>query len=304
MHPTPRTPSRPLLLLAVAALVLSAAPARAEPPQPDCYVLAVGVDDFQSPLIPKLKGCANDARLMARRLEAQRGRAFAAVESRVLVNEEATAANVESGMAWLGRVSRPGDFAVLVLSSHGGARRGGWALVAHDTAPGAGEGEAITDAQILEVAHGLAGRGLRVLVLIDACQAGQVRLRARRQLTAEAYPRGAGIVLMLSSMPGQGSAALGGFSAFAEAVGEGLEGKADLDGDGRVTLGELRRYAYHRVYALLRERGQAGWQDGECDWSLSLSEDLTLARVDRRAGPGRLKPVRPEAAAGPRPVPP
>jgi hypothetical protein len=78
---------------------------------------------------------------------------------------------------------------------------------------------------------------------------------------------------MVSSMPNQVSAACGAYSAFAYAVKEGMDGKADYNGDGQVTLQELRRYVYHRVYEL-----QKGDQDGEIDYSLSLSDSMIVAK--------------------------
>jgi hypothetical protein len=74
-------------------------------------------------------------------------------------------------------------------------------------------------------------------------------------------------------MPNQTSAACGNYSAFAFAVKEGMDGKADYNGDGQVTLQELRRYSYHRVYEL-----QKGDQDGEIDYSLSLSDSMVVAK--------------------------
>jgi hypothetical protein len=109
---------------------------------------------------------------------------------------------------------------------------------------------------------------------VDACFAGQLRLSAKHLLARYRDPRAGGIILMVSSMPNQVSAACGAYSAFAFAVKEGMDGKADYNGDGQVTLQELRRYAYHRVYEL-----QKGDQDGEIDYSLSLSDSMVLAKV-------------------------
>jgi hypothetical protein len=54
-----------------------------------------------------------------------------------------------------------------------------------------------------------------------------------------------------------------------------MAGFGDLDDDGVVTLKEVRRYAYHRTQDLVRRMGRE--QDGECDYSLSISESLPLA---------------------------
>src|SRR5207253_2223109 len=89
----------------------------------------------------------------------------------------------------------------------------------------------------LRAAESLAGQGKKVLVIVDACFAGQLRVNARDQLNKN-YPQGGGVILMVSSMPSQSSAALGQFSAFAQAVFEGLSGYADFDGNGQLRLAD------------------------------------------------------------------
>src|SRR5207245_1197027 len=61
---------------------------------------------------------------------------------------------------------------------------------------------------------------------------------------------------------------------------------------GCVTLKELRLFAYERTYQLLKQRGLKVDQDGECHWSLSLSDWLRVTK----AGP-RVAARPPEATA-------
>src|SRR5262249_37536161 len=132
----------------------------------------------------------------------------------------------------------------------------------------------ISDESILRFADTLAAEGKNVCIIVDACFAGQLRLSAKNILTRYRDPEQGGIVLMVSSMPNQTSAACGNYSAFAYAVKEGMDGKADFNNDGLVTLQELRRYVYHRVYEL-----QGKDQDGEIDYSLSVSDSMIVAMV-------------------------
>jgi hypothetical protein len=262
--------------LVLAVLFASPAWVRADDSTPDCYILAIGVDNYAR--VNKLRGCVNDARGVAGQFVAQQGKRFRKVTSRVLTDREATRAAVGRGLEWLSGAGQAGDFAVLFLSGHGTPpQQGGWRFLVHDYDPKR-EGEtSLGDAEILRRASALADRGLKVLVIVDACHSGQLRRSAADALNRHRNPSGGGLVLMLSSMPSQTSAALGPYSAFARAVVEGLAGEADVDGNGYVTLRELRRYAYHRTYQLLRQKGLATPQDGECDWSLSVSEELRLA---------------------------
>jgi hypothetical protein len=251
---------------------------------PDCYVLSVGVDNYAT--AAKLQGCLNDARDIAARFVAQQGKRFGKVSARVLLDAQASREAVTEGLDGLAAAARSGDFAVLFFSGHGGRTpQRDWYFLPHDYDPNRHSDTAVTDRDILDCADDLINRGLTVFVIVDACSSGQLRLRANAALNRVDSPAGGGLVLMVSSAPSQTSAALGDYSAFARAVVEGLSGEADLDGDGFVTLREVRRYAFARTYRLLAQRGMKQEQDGECDWSLSVREDLRLAVAKKRSAP-------------------
>jgi hypothetical protein len=270
--------------LIVAALLPEPSWARADVPAPDCYVLSVGVDNY--PKAGRLHGCLNDARDIAAQFVAQQGKRFGKVQARVLLDAQASRVAVARGMAALAATARPGDFAVLFFSGHGGRTpQRDWYFLPHDYDGQRHATTAVTGGEILARADALVSRGLTVLVIVDACNSGQLRLSAHAALNRAKSPSGGRLVLMVSSVPSQTSAALGQYSAFARAVVEALSGEADLDGDGHVTLREVRRYAYARTYQLLAQRGMRQEQDGECDWALSVRGDLRLAVAGRRPSP-------------------
>lgn len=105
------------------------------------------------------------------------------------------------------------------------------------------------------------GEGVRVVIL-DACNSGaltQVKGATPAPLDFEVprEPRADGVVIITSSSAteaAQESAQLGG-SFFTHHLTLGLRGAADSDGDGRVTLSESYRYAYHRTLAATAEAG-------------------------------------------------
>ncbi|MFO0968456.1 MAG: caspase family protein [Gemmataceae bacterium] len=256
------------LTLAVMWATASVAEADNKDAMPDCHVLAIGVDNYEDPRA-KLSGCVNDAQNLAQRLKDQERKVFADVNLKVLLDDAATGKGIETGMAWLGNQGKSGDFVVLVLSGHGGRKNGQWYFVAQDH-------RQVKDTAILSLADKLAAQGKKVVIIVDACHAGELRIKARALMVRYRNPAAGGIILMTSSMGSQTSTALGRYSAYAQAVNEGLAGSADLDGDGFITLGELRRFAFHRTHALVRRTSQPE-QDGECEYSLSLSENVKLA---------------------------
>ena len=115
-------------------------------------------------------------------------------------------------------------------------------------------------------------------------------------------PQGGGIIVMVSSSSSQTSAALGKFSAFTGAVHEGLSGKADYDGNGQITLSELRHYARLRTNALRLASGNASLansnQDADIVTSLSISDSLALVSVGAGHNPVAIGTV---FKTGPRP---
>jgi len=241
--------------------------------KPDLFVLSVGIDRYQAPT-NGLRGCVNDATDMARVLRGQQGKKFARVDAVTLTDAAASKSAIAKGLKDLEGKGRPGDWCVLVLSGHGGIRRNQWDFLTQDN-------KAMSDATILGTADRLAGSGKKVAVIIDACHAGVLRYAAGRVLNRHTDPDKGGIILMVSSMPDQLSSALGSYSAFARAVEDGLEGLADYDGDGVVTLKELRRFTYNRVYELcLLQRPFPGitvaFQDSAIDASLSVPESIGL----------------------------
>jgi hypothetical protein len=276
-----RLPSQKRILLGLALVLLFAAPgfSQGSETRPDCYVLSVGINQYRAADVPDLRGCVNDGRFTAQQFRNQDGKRFGRVEARLLLDREATKEAIAAEMASHAGMCKAGDWVVLFLSGHGHRRGGSWAFLPHDFESTNAAATSISDAHLLSWAGTLMAQGKTVVIIIDACFAGQVRHSARDLLTRRQEPGEGGLILMLSSMASQTSVDLGEYSAFARAVGEGLAGKADLNGDGTVTLGELRRYAYHRVHELLRDspRQRRSEQDGECDFSLAIPDSLPLA---------------------------
>src|SRR5207302_1506297 len=143
----------------------------------------------------------------------------------------------------------------------------------------------LTDREILKRADALAERGLTVLVIIDACFSGQLRLNAGSVFDRQ-YASGAGVVIMVSSTSSQTSAALGPYSAFARTVVEAMAGEA---GGGRlagtVWSGSERLSGYGKLSFRLRANNRATMHDArdtmEGTWHHSGSQ-VTLRFDDGR----------------------
>jgi hypothetical protein len=242
-------------------------------PRPDCFVVSVGVDTYAKVTgLNNLKGCENDATNLTSRMKDQAGKHFGTVDTRVLLSSDATYNSVHSALNQAAKKGKAGDWVVLVLSGHGGMGGDGrWAFMPTD-------GKGISDTEIVRWADTLASQGKKVWIIIDACECGGLRLNARELLELYQDPQGGGVLLMLAAMPKEESEALGQFSTYAQAVNEALAGDADFNGDGIVTLREVRQYAYHRAYELNHQHSLKD-QNGECVASLSMSDNQPLAQA-------------------------
>lgn len=262
-------------MLALAVVLCSFAgtvQAQERAPLPDCHVVSIGVDKYVrgAGVDHDLSGCVNDATNLADRMTDQVGKMFATVNrDNLLLNENATEAAVQKAMAQAANQSKPGDWVVFIMSSHGGInQQSRWEGVLHD-------GKRLTDTTLLDWTNDLASKQRKVWIILDTCQAGQLRLNAQELLERYTDPKGGGIILMLATVPSESSEALGKYSTYAEAVNEGLLGDADYNRDGKITLKELRHYAYRRAYELNRLY-QKPVQNGECCYSMSIPETMVV----------------------------
>jgi hypothetical protein len=252
---------------------------------PDCYVLSAGIDNYTH--VGKLKGDVNDARNTAAAFAAQQGKLFTKVWSQMLLDGQATRHNIVQRAQSIAKAGKAGDYMVLFLSGHGGVLKetGQWYFCPCDFDPANPARTAITDRQLLETADAFVRQAKKVLIIIDTCFSGQLRVAAQPYLVKYRDPNGGGLIIMVSSAADQTSNALGDYSAFAKAFSDSMAGGADLNHDGTVTLEEIRQFSGKRTYELLQKQGNSAKQDSSVAWSPSISANLALAVAGRTYTP-------------------
>ena len=139
--------------------------------RPDLYLLAAGVSDYAAEEL-RLNFAHKDARDFAAMLGHQDGRAYAAVHLRILSGDEASAAALRDGLAWLRREARAGDFAALFLAGHGvDDASGAYFFLPHDGDPARLAETALAYGEIKQALTSLSARSL---LFVDTCRAGGV----------------------------------------------------------------------------------------------------------------------------------
>ncbi|MFO0969990.1 MAG: caspase family protein [Gemmataceae bacterium] len=229
-----------IVLLSLASFGLTAT-VRADS-KPDLVLVSVGVSNFQHRAFERgVAAAAKDAQDVAKLYEQQAGRFFGKVESKVLVNEEATRANIEKAFAWAKTRATANSYVVVFMASHAQADdRGQYSFVPHDSNPLLPSTN-VTSATMRKYLDSTAGK---CFLILDTCHAGAAnRLGGVHFATlASCNAR------ELSSEDG----AANGF--FTRAFVEGMSGKADANGDGVVTLDELESFVRDRLSNLSEGR--------------------------------------------------
>jgi uncharacterized caspase-like protein len=244
--------------------------------RPDLYLLAAGVSDYAAEEL-RLNFAHQDARDFADMLLGQDGRAYGAVHLRILSDAEASAAALRDGLAWLTREARAGDFAALFLAGHGvDDASGAYFFLPNDGDPARLAETALAYAEIKQALTSLAARSL---LFVDTCRAGGVWGRPGepsndvvRVVNDLSSPEN-GVIVFASSTHAQLSVENADWQngAFTEAMLEGLAGRADLFGDGEVTVSTLDAYISRRVKKLTGGRQTpAIGKPVEADFPLAL----------------------------------
>ena len=244
--------------------------------RPNLYLLAVGVSRYAAEEL-RISFAHQDARDFAEILLGQDGRAYGKVHLRVLIDDEASGAALRDGLAWLTREARAGDIAALFLAGHGvDDADGRYFFLPHDVNPARLAETALPYGEIKQALTSLSARSL---LFVDTCRAGGVWGRPGepssdvvRVVNDLSSPEN-GVIVFASSTHAQLSVENADWEngAFTEALLEGLDGSADLFGDGEVTVSTLDAYISRRVKKLTAGRQTpAVGKPVEADFPLAL----------------------------------
>jgi WD40 repeat protein len=224
--------------------------------KPKLYVLAVGVSGYQDADL-RLDLAAKDALDFGAAWEKQSGKLYSAVEVKTLTDARATKGNILDGLEWLQRQVSSKDVAVLFFAGHGiNDATGGFYFLPVEADLEKLKRTGVSQFDITATVTGIAGK---VLVFIDACHSGNLMGRNKRRgmvvvsaVVNELASAENGAVVF-SSATGRQYALENkewGNGAFTKSVVEGIRGKADYNGTGRITLNMLDLYISERVKAL------------------------------------------------------
>ena len=215
--------------------------------------LIIANTEYSDPGLAQLTAPGKDAKDFGRVLDSPEICAFNDVV--VLVNE--TSSKVGEAVDYFLSNRKPDDLVLLYFSGHGiRDEYGALYLAVKNTSRARLRSTAIKSDFIREAMD--QSRSRRQVLILDCCNSGAFTQGTKAATgvslgTASAFEAGYGRIILTASDSTQyaweGDKVIGETdnSLFTHFLVEGLEGRADLNGDGQITVDELYEYAYEKV---------------------------------------------------------
>lgn len=249
------------------------------------YAVIVGVARYKDPLVPVLRYADRDAEAIRDFLLSPEGGQFNPEHMVYLVNEDATLKNFRTALYTFLTQARNQDIVVIYFAGHGSPDpndRRNLYLLPYDTEVLNMGGSAFPMWEMQDVFARII-KAERIVTFTDACHSAGISGESSRpspRLPAaagsrrgmEIEPLGNNLINQyLTRYAGEGQRAVmtasdiseasmegpmwgGGHGVFTHFLIEGLKGKADFNGDGTVTAGELFDYVRQQVSAATHQR--------------------------------------------------
>jgi hypothetical protein len=224
--------------------------------KPKLYVLAIGVSKYENKDLV-LQYASKDAKDFAASFLLQKGGLYRDVVVKVLIDEKATKDEIIDGFDWISKETTSKDVALVFLAGHGINDSGG----VYYFLPVNANLERLrrTAVPFTEMKNTVASLAGKTILFIDTCHAGNV-MGARALapditgVVNELASAENGAVVFASSTGKQYSFedANWGNGAFTKAAVEGIGGKADYTGKGKITINMLDLYISERVKELTK----------------------------------------------------
>ena len=237
------------------------------------FALIIANTEYTDPGLAQLTAPGRDAKDFGRVLDSPDIGAFDDVI--MLINENAT--KVNETIDYFFALKKPDDLLVLYFSGHGVRDEyGALYLAVKNTSRARLRSTAIKSDFIREAMD--QSRSRRQVLILDCCNSGAFAQGTKAETggsvgTASAFEgTGYGRVVLTASDSTQfaweGDKVIGETdnSLFTHFLVKGLEGEADNDGDGRITIDELYDYAYQHIVNITPKQTPGKWsykQQGE-----------------------------------------
>lgn len=209
-----------------------------EKTKPELYVLSIGVDtglkdkEAKSKVKEKDK-YADAAELVAKAFDKASRKAFVKVNKKMLLRENADIKHWKEAMEWMGKM-KANDVGVIHFSTHGGLGKKGYFVDLAGDDDLQRRNRVLWGDDLNAAVNKLPGK---IVISIDTCHAAGILDKLAKE---------DGKVVYLCACRTQ-EESFGDYGHFAQAMYEGVQGAADFNHDGNVTVTELATYCDGRA---------------------------------------------------------
>lgn len=253
------------------------------------YAIVVGISAYENPGIPALSFAHKDAEVFATYLSSRSGGSIPAENMRVLLNEKATYAAIYDCMSWVLDVAKQNDLIYFYFSGHGDMENNtihklGF-LLSYNTPRTNYLNSAVRIEDLNNFANTISARTrARIVLITDACHSGDLAgksFRASRLVGEQLKATKENEIRITSCAPEQLSVEDegwgGGRGVFSYHLVNGMQGFADKQKDGVITVSEIRSYldSVMLTDALLVQKAHVQ------NPAIVGKDDFNLAFVDR-----------------------
>jgi hypothetical protein len=224
--------------------------------KPKLYVLAVGVSQYQDPTL-RLNFAAKDAKDFVDVMQRQEGGLYEKVVVKLLTDADASKDEIMDGLEWVQKETTAKDMAMIFFAGHGvNAADGIYYFLPVNTNRDKLKRTAVAYSEIKNTVAALPGKAV---LFVDTCHSGNVwgARRGNTDLTGilnDLSSAENGAVVFAASTGRQYSLENKDWQngAFTKALVEGLSGKADIPGKGKIMVSLLEYYICERVKELTK----------------------------------------------------
>lgn len=224
--------------------------------KPKLYVVAVGVSNYQDKNL-SLALASKDAKDFADTVQGQKGGIYRDVVVKLLTDDKATKDDILDALDWLSKEVTSKDIAMVFIAGHGVNDQVGQ----YYFLPSNADTEKLkrTGLPFSDITNTVASLAGKTILFLDTCHSGNIMgtRRGSTDITAvvnELASAENGAVVFTSSTGNQYSLEdqKWGNGAFTKALVEGISGKADFTGKGKISVNMLDLYISERVKELTK----------------------------------------------------
>ena len=226
--------------------------------KPKLYILAVGVSKYQNADY-NLGYAAKDAKDFAAAMQAQQGGIYREVVVKSLTDADATRDNIVDGLDWIRLQTTAKDVAMIFMAGHGtNDTLNRYYFLPHNFNADRLASTGVTFTDIKNSVEAIAGKAV---FFVDTCHSGNVLGSVKSRglpdingFVNELSSAENGAIVFAASTGKQVSLEDTSWNngAFTKALVEGLTGRAQIPGKGKITINSLDLYISERVKELTK----------------------------------------------------